>query len=121
LALFLLLPPAPRCRDSYLDIQTAKVRTGKRGEFDAENKRLAEINRKHEGDRWLAYETISGTGNTIFFVSVRTGYGAAGEALAAFEGSLTRALEEAARANSWKNETPLWSRSESNSGASAGI
>lgn len=91
----LYAPVTAQMPDSYLDIQTAKVKAGKRSEFDAVNKRLAEINHKHKGDRWLAYETIYGAGNTVCFVSVRTGYGAAGEALAAFEGSLTRALGEA--------------------------
>jgi len=92
LAGILTAPIAAQMQEGYLDVQIAKVKMGKRSEFDAVNKRLAEINRKNKGDQWLAYETIYGPGNTVFFVSTRTGYGAAGEALAAFEGSITRAL-----------------------------
>ena len=91
LAGILAAPIAAQMPDSYLDVYTAKVKMGKRAEFDSINKRLAEMNRK-KGDTWLAYEATYGEPNTITFVSTRTGYGAAEEGTKAFEGAVTKAL-----------------------------
>jgi hypothetical protein len=73
-------------------VYTAKVKMGKRAEFDSINKRIAEINRKNKGDNWLAYELMYGEPNTVNFVSTRTGYGAAEEGMKAFEGAVTKAM-----------------------------
>jgi hypothetical protein len=91
LAGVLAAPIAAQIPESYLDVYTAKVKMGKRAEFDSINKRLAEMNRK-KGDTWLAYEATYGEPNTITFVSTRTGYGAAEEGTKAFEGAVTKAL-----------------------------
>jgi hypothetical protein len=91
LAGILAAPIAAQMPDSYLDVYTAKVKMGKRAEFDSINKRIAEINRK-KGDTWLAYELMYGEPNTVYFSSTRTGYGAAEEGTKAFEEALTKAL-----------------------------
>jgi len=88
----LAVPVAAQPPEGYLDIQVAKVKMGKRAEFDAINKRFAEINRKNNGDRWLAYENWYGGGNTVYFVSSRPNYAGVAEALKAFQGALTKAL-----------------------------
>jgi hypothetical protein len=78
--------------DGYLDVYTAKVKLGKRAEFDAINKREVEINRKNKGDTWVAYEIVYGEQNTIYFIATRTNWTAAEAGLKAFEGSLTKGL-----------------------------
>ena len=82
-------------QDGYLDVFIAKVKMGKRMEFDAINKRMAEINHKNKGDSWLAYEVVYGEPNTIYFVSTRNNYTAAEAGTKAFEGSLTESLGKA--------------------------
>ena len=97
LAAALAFPAAAQMPEGYLDVYIAKVKMGKRVEFDAVNRREVEINRKNKGDNWLAYELLYGEGNIVQFVSTRTGYAGAEEGLKAFEGSLTKALGEAGR------------------------
>jgi hypothetical protein len=88
----LTIPMAAQPPDGFLDIQVAKVKMGRRAEFDAINKRFAEINRKNGGDQWLAYETWYGGGNTVYFVSSRRDYAGVADALNAFQSALTKAL-----------------------------
>lgn len=92
LAGILAAPVAAQMPEGYLDVDVAKVKMGKRGEFDSINKRMVEINRKNKGDNWLAYEALYGEGNAIYFVATRASYGAAEEGTKAFEGVLTKAL-----------------------------
>jgi hypothetical protein len=92
LAGILAAPIAAQMPESYLDVDIAKVKMGKRSEFDSINKRMVEINRKNKGDNWLAYQVMYGEPNTIYFVSTRAGYGAAEQGMKAFEGALTKAV-----------------------------
>jgi hypothetical protein len=92
LAGVLSVPLVAQMPSGYLDIDIAKVKMGKRLEFDAINKRMTEINRKHKGDTWLAYSILYGESNTVYFVSTRTTWGAAEEGTKAFEGAITKAL-----------------------------
>jgi hypothetical protein len=92
LAGILAAPMAAQMPDSYLDVYNAKVKMGKRVEFDAAAKRVAEINRKNKGDQWLTYQVLYGEPNTIYFTSTRTNYENLEEGIKAFEGSLAKAL-----------------------------
>ena len=85
-------PIAAQMQDGYLDVYIAKVKMGKRGEFDSINKRMVEINRKNKGDTWLAYQLLYGESNTVYFTSTRANYAAVDEGIKAFEGALTKAL-----------------------------
>jgi len=97
LALILAAPIAAQMPEGYLDVYVAKVKMGKRVEFDAINKREVEINRRNKGDNWLAYEVLYGEPNAVYFVSTRTSYGGAEQGLKAFAGALTKALGTAGR------------------------
>ena len=57
---FLATPLAAQMPDGYLDVYIAKVKMGKRVEFDSINKKMVELNRKNKGDSWTAYEFIRG-------------------------------------------------------------
>jgi len=91
LAGILSAPLAAQMPDGYLDVFIAKIKTGKRGEFDSINKRLAEINRRQKGDTWLTYQLLYGEPNTVYFVSTRASYAGAEEGMKAFEGAATKA------------------------------
>ena len=85
-------PVAAQMQDGYLDMYVAKVKLGKRGDFDAINKKMVEINRKNKGDTWLAYQVLYGESNTVYFTSTRANYAAIDEGIKAFEGATTKAL-----------------------------
>jgi len=49
----------------YLDLYVARVKPEKRTEFDAINKKMADANRRHKGETWLAYETVASCRNSV--------------------------------------------------------
>ena len=67
----------------YLDVYVVQVKPDKRAEFDNLSKRMAEANR-HNGDQWLAMETMYGEANTVTFVSQRKNYGEVDDAMGKF-------------------------------------
>lgn len=79
----------------YLDLYVANVKPEKRAEFDAVNKKMAEANRRHSGDTWLALETEYGEGNTVVFSSSRRTYSDVEKGFADFKGALEKAFGEA--------------------------
>jgi len=79
----------------YLDVFIVKVKPEKRAEFDLVNKKIAEANRRHQGDTWLAYETAYGEGNTVVFSSARASYLDAEKSYDVFKGALGKAYGEA--------------------------
>lgn len=82
-------------QEGYLDVYVAHVKPEKRAEFDAVNKRIAEANRRHNGDTWLALETAYGEQNTVSFSSSRHTYGEVEKAFDIFMGALNTAYGEA--------------------------
>ncbi len=55
----------------YLDVMIVKVKPDKRADFDAIVKKIVDVNRRHQGDRWVASEVMYGEGNTVSFTSGR--------------------------------------------------
>jgi hypothetical protein len=92
LAGVLAAPLLAQMPGGYLDIDIAKVKMGKRAEFDAINKRMLEINRKYKGDTWVAYGILYGESNTVYFISTRATWEAAEAGTKLFEGAITKAL-----------------------------
>jgi hypothetical protein len=88
----LAAPLSAQMPDGYLDVFIAKVKTGKRAEFDSINKRMVEINRKNKGDTWVAYGLVYGDTSTVYFTSIRPGYGSIDEGMKAFEGAAAKSL-----------------------------
>jgi quinol monooxygenase YgiN len=79
----------------YLDVYVAKVKPEKRAAFEDVNKKMAEANRRHNGDIWLALEVEYGEQNTVIFSSSRESYGDVEKSSEAFEGALNKAFGEA--------------------------
>jgi hypothetical protein len=95
LAGLLAAPAAAQMPEGYLDVFVAKVKMGKRAEFDTINRKMADINRKNKGDNWVAYEVLYGVGNTVYFVSPRANYMGAEDGIKAFEGSIAGSIGKA--------------------------
>jgi len=92
LAGILAFPLSAQMPEGYLEVYIAKVKAGKRAEFDTISKRMVTINKKNNGDTWLALEVMYGEQNTVYFTSTRNTFGAAEEASKAFMGAATKAL-----------------------------
>lgn len=71
-----------------VDVFAVKVKPEKRADFDAVGKKIADANRKHKGDNWIAYGTEYGEQNTVFFASVRENYAGIDKATEAFMGAM---------------------------------
>jgi len=91
LTVALALSAAAQEPAQYLDVFIAKAKPEKRAEFDAINKKVAEANRKNNGDTWVASEIEYGEGNVVTFVSTRTGYAEVEKGTEAFFGALAKA------------------------------
>jgi hypothetical protein len=96
LALAIITVPAiAQDQGELLDVFTVQVKPEKRAAFDAITKRIAEANRKNNGDSWVTTETVYGEGNTVNFISVRKGYGDIENAMGAFMGALAKTYGQA--------------------------
>jgi len=79
----------------YLDVFVARVKPEKRAEFDAVGRKIADANRRNNGDIWVALEVAYGETNTLVFSSSRETFGDVEKSSAAFEGALGKAFGEA--------------------------
>jgi hypothetical protein len=76
----------------YFDVFIDHVKPDRRAQYDAGIKKMVEYNRKHNGDMWIAGETVYGDVNTIMYNSARTNMAAVDAAIKAFRGAMTAAL-----------------------------
>src|SRR4029077_2758553 len=70
----LAAPVAVRAQGDYLYVYIAKVKPEKLADFQALTRKWADANRRFNGDRWLALETVYGEGNVYQFTSTRKDY-----------------------------------------------
>ena len=89
--LVLAAPVAVRAQGDYLDEYIVKVKPEKVADFTALAKRVANANRRFNGDHWIAMETLYGEGNTYAFVSTRQDYADTEKGSDAFMGALNKA------------------------------
>jgi hypothetical protein len=87
------LPLAAQMPEGYLDIDMIHVKMGKRMDFDAINKRMAEMNRK-KGDHWTVFEVVYGDSNAVYIVESRATYAAAAEGIDNFNNAVKKAVGE---------------------------
>ncbi len=95
LGLLLSVTAAGQMPEQYLDVFTVKVKPEKRAEFDAISKKIADANRQHKGDTWVALETGYGEGNTVRFISTRGSFADIDKAFEAFLGALGKVYGKA--------------------------
>src|SRR5947208_11953397 len=79
----LAAPVAVQAQGDYLDVYTVKVKPEKLADFQALTKKWADANRRYDGDRWLALETVYGESNVYLFTSTRRDYADVGATEAA--------------------------------------
>jgi hypothetical protein len=113
-AVCLAAPVAVRAQGDYLDVFMVKVKPEKLADFQALNKKFAEINRRFNGDRWLALEAVYGEGNVYQFTSVRKDYADVDKATEVTMLAVNKALgkEAAQKLEQDFNACLVWSRSE---------
>ncbi len=70
----LAAPVAVHAQGDYLDVYIVKVKPEKLADFQALTKKWIDANRRFNGDRWLAMETVYGDGNVFQFTSTRQDY-----------------------------------------------
>ncbi len=91
LAVLLAAPLVVQAQGDYLDVYIVKTKPEKVAEFSAIVKKVVEANRRYNGDRWVAMETLYGEGDTFVFVSARQDYAEIGKAYEAFLVALNKA------------------------------
>src|SRR6266404_3222067 len=113
-AVCLAAPVAVRAQGEYLDVLTVKVKPEKLTDFQALTKRFAEANRKFNGDRWLALQSVYGEANVYQFTSVRKDYADIDKANEAEMIAANKGLgkEGAQKLEQDFNTCIVWSRSE---------
>lgn len=74
LAVLLGWAAAGAAQEDFLDILVVKVEPEKRAAFDVAAKKIADANRRHQGDTWIAMETIYGEQGTMTLLSTRRNY-----------------------------------------------
>ncbi len=70
----LAVPVAVHAQGDYLDVYVVKVKPEKLADFRALTKKWIDANRRFNGDRWIAMETVYGDGNVFQFTSTRQDY-----------------------------------------------
>ena len=73
-AMLLAAPAAVWAQGDYLDSEIVRVKPDKVADFETIAKKIADANRKANGDRWLAEVSIYGEGNVYVFTSRRDSY-----------------------------------------------
>ncbi len=91
LALLFSVAAAAQSPEQYLDVFIVKVKPDKGAEAEAVAKKVAEANRRHKGDTWVALGTEYGENGTIRFISVRGSYAEIEKGSEAFLGALNKA------------------------------
>src|SRR6266478_4152919 len=70
----LAVPVAVHAQGDYLDVYVVKVKPEKLADFRTLTKKWIDANRRFNGDRWIAMETVYGDGNVFQFTSTRQDY-----------------------------------------------
>jgi hypothetical protein len=107
-------PATLHAQGDYLDVFVVKVKPEKVTEYEALTKKFVDANRRYNGDRWIAMETVYGEGNVYQFTSTRKDYADVEKTLEAEMAAVNKALgKEAAQKmmQDFSNCT-VWTRSE---------
>jgi len=113
-AVCLAAPVAVRAQGDYLDVFIVKVKPEKTADFTALVKKWADANRRFNGNRWIALETVFGEGNVYQFTSPRKDYADIDKVEEAVMAAANKAFgkEAAQKLGQDFNNCLVWSRSE---------
>jgi hypothetical protein len=102
--LVLAAPVAVRAQGDYLDEFIAKVKAEKVADFTATSRKIADANRRFNGDRWIAMTAMYGEGDTYVFVSLRKDYADIDKGNDAFTAALEKAYGKEGAAKLLRDE-----------------
>jgi len=107
-------PVTLHAQGDYLDVFVVKVKPEKVTEYEALTKKFVDANRRYNGDRWIAMETVYGEGNVYQFTSTRKDYADIDKANEAEMLAANKGLgkEGAQKLEQDYNACIVWSRSE---------
>ncbi|HXZ33075.1 MAG TPA: hypothetical protein VEH30_12420 [Terriglobales bacterium] len=88
----LIVPVAVQAQGDYLDVYVVHVKPEKVADFEALARKIADANRRNNGDHWMALETVYGEGETYSFISNRQDYAEIDKASDAFMTALNKAF-----------------------------
>ncbi len=74
IAVCLAAPVTVHAQGDYLDVYIVKVKPEKIADFQVLARKWVDANRRFNGDRWLATETLFGEGGVFVFTSLRQDY-----------------------------------------------
>jgi hypothetical protein len=113
-AVCLAAPVAARAQGDYLDVFVVKVKPEKVSEYQANGKKYAKANRRANGDRWIAFESVYGESNVVMYVSTRNEYADIDKALDAEMAALEKTYGKAATQKLQQdlNNSVVWTRAE---------
>jgi hypothetical protein len=113
-AVCLAAPVAVQAQGDYLDVLIVKVKPEKLGDFQALNKKVADANRRFNGDRWIAMESVYGDTNVYQFTSNRKDYAEIDTGNDTFVAAMSKAFgkEAAQKMEQDFNNCVVWSRTE---------
>jgi hypothetical protein len=74
IAVCLAAPVAVHAQGDYLDVYIVKVKLEKIADFQVLARKWADANRRFNGDRWLATQSLFGEGGVYLFTSLRQDY-----------------------------------------------
>ena len=94
-AVCLVIPAVGQVAGDYLDVYMVNIKPEKQADFEALAAKMADANRKHNGDRWLAVEGAYGDPSVAAFISTRNSYAEIDKAENAFMAALHKAYGEA--------------------------
>lgn len=88
----LLAAPALWAQGDYLDVYIAKAKPEKALDLEAIARKMADANRRNNGDHVITMETIYGEGSTYVFVTQRNDYADVEKGYVSFMGALNKAF-----------------------------
>jgi hypothetical protein len=92
----LAAPAALWAQGDYLNEFIVRVKPDKVADFEAIAKKIAEVNRHANGDRWIAMTTVYGESNTYVFASRRRSYADIDKGNDMFMSAVNKSLGKAA-------------------------
>jgi quinol monooxygenase YgiN len=90
IAVCLVIPAVGQAVGDYLDVYIVSVKPDKAADFETLARKIADANRKNNGDRWLALESTYGENNITVFVSTRASYADLDKAQESFMGAMNK-------------------------------
>src|SRR5919109_303556 len=113
-AVCLAAPVAVQAQGDYLDVLIVKKKPKKRGDSQPQKKKGGDANRRFNGDRWIAMESVYGDTNVYQFTSNRKDYAEIDTGNDTFVAAMSKAFgkEAAQKMEQDFNNCVVWSRTE---------